>query len=210
MKVTREQAAQNRERIVDGAARLFREKGFEGIGVADLMKSAGLTHGGFYGHFESKEALLAEAAGRALAGSEERWRGLIDTHPDDALGAIARAYLTPSHRDNPGIGCAFSALGADVARAGPAVREVVTKRTDAALDLLAAAMGDGTHDERRRRAMVAYAAMIGALVMSRAVADPVLSADILAAVAASLTAEPVSTLGSDPDMDTGSTAGSVT
>ena len=127
MKVTREQAARNRERIVETAAKLFREKGFDGIGVADLMKAAGLTHGGFYGHFGSKEALLGEAASRALAGAGTGWQALMAAHPDDPLGTVARSYLSPAHRDNPGLGCAISALGADISRAGPTVREAVTE-----------------------------------------------------------------------------------
>jgi TetR/AcrR family transcriptional repressor of nem operon len=186
MKVTREQAAHNRERIVETAARLFREKGFDGIGVADLMKAAGLTHGGFYGHFASKEALLGEAAGRALDGAGEGWQALMDRHADDPLGAVVRSYLSTAHRDTPGLGCAVAALGADIARAGPAVREAATARTRAQLDLLAGAAPGGSGEERRRRAIATYAAMIGAMVLARVVSDPALSDEILAAVIASL------------------------
>ena len=186
MKVTREQAAQNRERIVETAARVFREKGFDGIGVADLMKTAGLTHGGFYGHFASKEALLGEAAGRALDGAGDEWRTRMAAHPDDPLGAVVRAYLSPAHRDNPGIGCAMSALGADIARAGPAVRDAVTERARAQFALLAQAAPGDSGEERRARAIATYAAMIGAMVLARTVSDPALSEEILAAVAQSL------------------------
>src|SRR3954453_16767615 len=98
MKVTREQAARNRERIVEAAAQRFRERGFEGIGVADLMKEAGLTHGGFYGHFSSKEDLIAEASGRALSQSLARWGKLADRALDDPLSAVAGAYLSSRHR----------------------------------------------------------------------------------------------------------------
>src|SRR5438067_9036571 len=101
MKVSREQAAQNRERIVEAAAKLFRERGFEGIGVADLMKEAGLTHGGFYGHFSSKDDLIAEASARALTGSLALFSRVAERTPADPLPAIARAYLTRSHRDKP-------------------------------------------------------------------------------------------------------------
>jgi TetR/AcrR family transcriptional repressor of nem operon len=186
MKVTREQAAQNRERIVETAARLFREKGFDGIGVADLMKAAGLTHGGFYGHFASKEALLAEAAGRALDGAAGNWQAQMAAHPGDPLGAVARSYLSPAHRDNPGLGCAISALGADIARAGPAVQDSVTASARAQLDVLASAAPGATDGEKRRKAIATYAAMIGALVLARAVADPALSDEILETVIASL------------------------
>src|SRR5688572_6186334 len=89
MKVSREQAVQNRERIVEAAARLFRERGFDGIGVADLMNEAGLTHGGFYGHFSSKEELMAEASARALTGSLAVWRKLAERASGDPLSAIA-------------------------------------------------------------------------------------------------------------------------
>src|SRR2546422_1300492 len=101
MKVSREQAARNREAILDAAAQLFRERGFDGIGVADLMKAAGLTHGGFYGHFESEEDLMAQACEHASARSEILFGKLAESAPDDALGEIERAYLSPRHRDDP-------------------------------------------------------------------------------------------------------------
>src|SRR5881392_4417068 len=118
MKVTREQAAQNRERIVETAAQLFRERGFEGIGVADLMKEAGLTHGGFYGHFSSKDDLIAEASARALMHSLALFSTVAERGAADPLSAIAAAYLTGRHRDNPGEGCLLAALGSDVSRHG--------------------------------------------------------------------------------------------
>src|SRR3954453_6223646 len=104
MKVSREQAALNRERIVETAAQLFRERGFEGIGVADLMKEAGLTHGGFYGHFASKEDLMAEASARALTRSLALLNELAEGAPGDPVSAVADAYLSSRHRDNPGAG----------------------------------------------------------------------------------------------------------
>src|SRR6476619_2991342 len=119
MKVSRQQAAQNRERIVEAAAQLFRERGFEGIGVADLMKEAGLTHGGFYGHFESKEDLMAQACTRASARSRALWTRLAERAPRDPLAEIASVYLTARHRDDPGDGCLMAALASDAARQGP-------------------------------------------------------------------------------------------
>src|SRR5206468_10994831 len=113
MKVSREQAAQNRERIVETAAQLFRERGFEGIGVADLMKEAGLTHGGFYGHFSSKDDLIAEASARALTRSLALLSNLPERASGDPLTTIAGAYLTSKHRDDPGTGCLLAALGSD-------------------------------------------------------------------------------------------------
>src|SRR4051812_16038571 len=100
MRVSRAIVAQNRERIVEVAGRLFRERGFDGIGVADLMKEAGLTHGGFYGHFSSKDALFAEASARALASSLANWGTVAERAPGDPLSAIAGVYLTGRHRDN--------------------------------------------------------------------------------------------------------------
>jgi AcrR family transcriptional regulator len=111
MKVSREQVALNRERIIETAARLFREKGYDGIGVADLMKSAGLTHGGFYGHFDSKEDLLAEAATHALKKSVQRWEGYLAEGRDTALEKISDGYLTAQHRDHPEKGCSVTAQG---------------------------------------------------------------------------------------------------
>ena len=111
MKVSTEQADQNRERIVEAAAQLFRERGFDGIGVADLMKEAGLTHGGFYGHFSSKEELIAEASARALAGSLAVWSKRAERASGVPLSAVAGAYLTRRHRDNPRAGCLLPALG---------------------------------------------------------------------------------------------------
>src|SRR5919205_918412 len=136
MKVSREQAAQNRERILDRAAELFRERGFEGIGVADLMKAAGLTHGGFYGHFSSKEDLMAQACARALSGSLEQWNRLAERAPDAPMSAIANAYLSNRHRDHPGQGCALAALGTDISRQNLTVRHAVTEGVRALVGML--------------------------------------------------------------------------
>ncbi len=190
MKVTREQAALNRARVVETAAKLFRERGFDGIGVADLMKAAGLTHGGFYGHFDSKEALQAEASAKAVEGSAGRWQALIDASPDTPLSAVAQRYLSTQHRDNPGQGCAVATLGADAHRATPAVREAMTTGIRKQIDVLAAALHGGSDEERRHRAMTAYATMIGGLVMARAVEDGALSEEILKVVTAALELQP--------------------
>src|SRR5262244_3383304 len=113
MKVSREQAAANRERILEVAGKLFRENGFDGIGVADLMKSAGLTHGGFYGHFDSKEDLMAQACARALQNAGAYWTQTVASSQLEPFTALTRAYLSPAHRDNPGKGCVLAALGPD-------------------------------------------------------------------------------------------------
>jgi TetR/AcrR family transcriptional repressor of nem operon len=186
MKVSREQAAQNRERIVETAARLFRERGFEGIGVADLMKAAGLTHGGFYGHFSSKEDLIAEASARALMRSLALFSQVAERAPGDPLSAVADAYLTSRHRDRPGEGCVLAALGPDVSRQGPAVRCTVTDHVRSAVDLLATLVPGRSKAARRQKAISTYATLVGTMVMARAVNDRALSQEILDAGVASV------------------------
>jgi TetR/AcrR family transcriptional regulator, transcriptional repressor for nem operon len=188
MKVSREQAAQNRERIVETAAQLFRERGFEGIGVADLMKEAGLTHGGFYGHFSSKEDLIAEASGRALMRSLAVLSKVAERASGDPLSAVAEAYLTSRHRDNPGAGCLLAALGPDVSRQGPVVRRSVTDYVRGAVDLLATMVRGKSKAARRQKALSTYATLVGTMVMARAVDDRALSQEILDAGLASVKA----------------------
>jgi TetR/AcrR family transcriptional repressor of nem operon len=205
MKVSKEQVALNRARIVDTAARLFRQKGYDGIGVADLMKSAGLTHGGFYGHFASKEDLLAEATAHALTRSVQRWQQkAAAASPAEALANIADHYLSTTHRDQPEHGCAVTALGSDVARLGPAVRSALAAGAAGQIAVLEQCLANGAADtdadtntaaeadtdteaeaeaaEVRRQALATYAAMVGAMVLARAVDDNALSEEILAAV----------------------------
>jgi TetR/AcrR family transcriptional regulator, transcriptional repressor for nem operon len=182
MKVTREEAARNRERIVDAAARLFRERGFEGIGVADLMKEVGLTHGGFYGHFASKDELEIEACTRALSHSLAAWRKRAEQGREHPLSAITDGYLTARHRDDPGGGCLLAALASDVSRRSGGVRHAVTDYLNAAFDLLQRFTPGRTKAARRRKAIHLYASLIGALVMARAVDDDALSREILGTV----------------------------
>lgn len=188
MKVSREQAALNRERIVETAATLFRERGYDGIGVADLMKGAGLTHGGFYGHFGSKEDLLAEACAKALEHSVTRWRerSAEASSPDQARGAIIDSYLTPRHCDNPGLGCAVTALGADVARCGPAARDALAQGVREQLAILAPLTPGATDADKRRQAIADYAAMVGAVVVARLFADEAQASEVLDVVRATL------------------------
>jgi TetR/AcrR family transcriptional regulator, transcriptional repressor for nem operon len=187
MKVSREQAAANRERIVDAAAQLFRERGFEGIGVADLMKEAGLTHGGFYGHFASKEDLIAEASARALTTSLGLWDEVAERAPDDPLSAIAEVYLSTEHRDDPGAGCLLAALGPDLSRQGHAVRRAVTDHVRSVVELVTKVLPGKSKAARRRKAIGTFATFVGALVMARAVDDRALSKEILDAARATVT-----------------------
>jgi TetR/AcrR family transcriptional repressor of nem operon len=186
MRVTREQAAENRERIVQMAEKLFRERGFDGIGVADLMKSAGLTHGGFYGHFRSKDDLAAEACARALEKAVEKWDRLAAGAPDDPLHAIASSYLSQTHIDKPGAGCLIAAVGPDVARQDKSVRRAMTEGLQTMLERLAGWVPGKSKAEKRRTAIASYAAMVGALVMARGVDDPDFADEILQATLAAL------------------------
>jgi TetR/AcrR family transcriptional repressor of nem operon len=186
MKVSREQAALNRERVLNVAAQLYREHGFEGVGVADIMKAAGLTHGGFYGQFTSKEELMAKVGERIFADSQAYWQRLVEASPDDPFGAIVRSYLSSAHRDQPGQGCALAALGADVARSPAPVRRTFTEGFRVMMDMLAGLMPGRLKAARREKALFSYAAMIGGLVLARTVDDPALSEEILHAVLDSL------------------------
>lgn len=191
MRVSREQAAENRERVVQTAARLFREHGFDGIGVADLMKQAGLTHGAFYGHFDSKDDLMAEASARALEESLAYWHKRIEHAGADGLATVVGKYLSPAHRDHPGRGCAFAALGAEAQRHTPAVRRAMTAGLRPLLDVLGRLLPGRSKAAKRQKALAAFSAMVGALVLARAVDDEALSGEILQAVAVSITgAEP--------------------
>jgi TetR/AcrR family transcriptional repressor of nem operon len=186
MKVSREQAAENRECIVSVAGRLFRERGFDGIGVADIMAAAGLTHGGFYGHFKSKDDLAAEACARALDASLQKWNAVTEGGVNP-LKTITDSYLSVRHRDGPGDGCVISALGSDTARQGKLVRRAVTEGLENLVDRLSKLM-PGSKAAKRRKALASFAAMVGAVSMARAVDDPDLSEEILRAVSLSLAA----------------------
>jgi TetR/AcrR family transcriptional regulator, transcriptional repressor for nem operon len=188
MKVSREQAVANRERILDVASRLFRERGFDGIGVADLMEHAGLTHGGFYGHFASKEALMAQACERALASSVVKWTKLSARAEGKPLSAIAKYYLSARHRDDPGAGCAVATLAVDAPRLGSDVRRAVTKGVRSLIEVLAGVVPGKSRAAKRRLALNTFASMVGALVLARAVNDAELSEEILKAVSTSIDA----------------------
>jgi TetR/AcrR family transcriptional repressor of nem operon len=182
VKVSREQAVENRKKVVDTASRLFREKGFDGIGVADLMKAAGLTHGGFYGQFSSKEDLAAQASARALAEAGETWERWSAESGRDPLGALADAYLSPRHRENRGGGCAFAALGGEAPRWGRAVQRPFTEGLQACIARLERFRPGRSGKARRHEAIATMASLVGGLVLARAVDDPKLSAEILQAV----------------------------
>src|SRR5713101_2913555 len=150
MKVSREQAAANRENVVDVASTLFRKHGFDGIGVADIMKAAGLTHGGFYGHFDSKDDLAAEACSRAVRRSWDVW---IKASFEGGPEAIVRNYLDPSHRNDRAHGCLFAALGSEITRQPRGVRHAVTEGLRGTIDKLLGLMPGRSRATRRKRAL---------------------------------------------------------
>jgi len=192
MRVSREQAEKNRANVVNVAGRLFRKRGFDGVGIADIMQAAGLTHGGFYRQFGSKDALAAEASAGALAATRRRWEAVLREAREAPLQAIAEFYLTPSHRDHAETGCAFAALAPDAARAGPEVKAVFESGLESKLELVTEALkaqGVAAADVRAE-ALAALSTLVGALALSRAVNDPALSDEILAAAARSLGALP--------------------
>jgi TetR/AcrR family transcriptional repressor of nem operon len=179
----------NHDRIVEVAARRIREAGTEAPGVAEMMASAGLTHGGFYKHFGSRDELIAEAAERTYAESERAAQQVIDG-ADDPLAAFVDWYLSSEHRDNPGSGCSIVALGNDVARASDEVRSAYTDQVRRYLVHLDELLGT---DEARRPSTDATAALstlVGAVLVARAVDDPELSARILRDARAALLANP--------------------
>ncbi len=182
MKVSREKAAANHQRILDAASALFRAKGFGGIGVADIMKKADLTHGGFYGHFNSKDDLLAQASRRTMAHSAAKWERVVAGAPERPYAALLEHYLTARHRDEPGRGCSFAALGNDAARSGTVVRKAFAEGLEPLIDVLTRAVPGRSKAVRRRKAVAAMAGLVGALTLARAVGDKTLSDEILDAV----------------------------
>ncbi|BCH20998.1 TetR/AcrR family transcriptional regulator [Mesorhizobium sp. L-8-3] len=171
MKVSREQMAENRRRILDEASRLFRDKGFDAVGVAEVMKAAGLTHGGFYGHFSSKDDLIAQSLAHVLA---------VDAGAGGDLRAYAEAYLSPRHRDNCAGGCPTAALAAAVRLQAPAARSAMTEGLRSQIDRIGKALPELDAADRRRVAIGSFAAMVGAVILARAVDDPALSDEVLA------------------------------
>jgi TetR/AcrR family transcriptional repressor of nem operon len=182
MRYSREHKQETHARIVRKASVRLREKGAHGVGVADLMKEAGLTHGGFYAHFDSREALVIEAFAYAMDRSIEHWRKAVaQLPPDKRLSAIVESYLTTIHRDDPGRGCAVPTLGPEIAREGPKARRAFAAKLDQMIDLIADQIPDVPHKAARRQASAALATMIGALVLSRIAGNGEFSEDILSA-----------------------------
>lgn len=182
MRYSREHKAETHARIVRKASVLLRERGVHGVGVAELMKEAGLTHGGFYAHFASRDALLVEAVAHAMDRSIGYWRKTTEAEPGQAgLATIVDAYLTPAHRDDPGYGCAIAALGAEIAREGADARRMFAAKLEEMVAVLAAEI-EGASAPARNAAIATLAQMTGALVLARAAGGGVFSNEILAVV----------------------------
>jgi TetR/AcrR family transcriptional repressor of nem operon len=179
MRVSRIQAAENRQTVIDVASRLFRERGFDGIGLKDLMKAAGLTQGAFYKQFASKEDLAVEASRRALEGASNRWSDAAAKNPDDPLGAVIAFYLSGDHREEKMDGCPIVALGADAARQGSDVKAAFEAGIKAHLEVLGRFIAEAGGEASSGTAMAILSTMVGAVTLSRVVNDPDLAQALL-------------------------------
>jgi TetR/AcrR family transcriptional regulator, transcriptional repressor for nem operon len=172
VKVSREQVTENRRRIVDAARDLVRERGVDGVSVADIMKAAGLTHGAFYGYFASKDDLLASAFDTAEQG--------LPTLDASGREAYIRTYLGKQHRDCPGTGCPHAALAIDAARGDPRLRHILTRSLGRLFDRLESG-APGPRTRQRERSVADVATMVGAIVLARMSDDADISEEILEA-----------------------------
>jgi TetR/AcrR family transcriptional regulator, transcriptional repressor for nem operon len=172
MRVSRIQAEENRQTVINTASRLFREHGFDGIGLKDLMKGAGLTQGAFYKQFASKEDLAAQASRRALESAFSRWSAAAAADPDDPLGAVIAFYLSDGHREERMDGCPVVALGSDAARQGADVKASFEAGIRDYLKMLGDWVGEADGEKPGCKAMAILATMIGAVTLSRAINDP--------------------------------------
>jgi TetR/AcrR family transcriptional repressor of nem operon len=176
---------EHHEQIVGVAASRFREDGVDRVGVADLMRDAGLTHGGFYRHFESRDELVAEAVERALHDGGQAMAAVAES-PREPLAAVIDAYLSVAHRDHLGTSCAVTTLAGDVARSNPRARTAYTDQVSVYIDMLERLLPRGTTDQRRATAITTLSTLVGAVSMARAVNDERLSQEILASAASEL------------------------
>ena len=187
MRLTQKQARQNRGAILEAAGRLFRERGFEGVGVAELMEAAGFTHGGFYNHFPSKESLAAEVCAESIAQSNERLATSLEERGEPGLREFLSDYVSKRHRDDPAAGCTLAALASDAGRQGRDVQARFAAGLRDVLTILTGFLGRRAGPRKvaqaRQEAVRTYSEIVGAIVLARSVAaaDPVLSQEILEA-----------------------------
>lgn len=189
MRYGKEHKQETHRKVVEAAARRFRKDGIGSTGVVDLMADVGLTHGGFYAHFSSKETLVKEALAAASMKSRAHLQRQIDTaraEGRDPLEAIVRTYLTTLHRDRPDRGCSVAALGSEIARHPRKTREAFTEGLSQTLQIIASALPEHVAD-RQTRAYAVFSTMIGALQLSRAISDSAMSQSVIdAGIAAAL------------------------
>ena len=184
------EVARTRERIVAGASALFRERGLGNVSVADLMANAGLTHGGFYSHFGSRDELVAEAIRFALVQSAQRiYLSALNSGDKPGYSKLIQRYLTTGHRDNPQSGCVLASLGSEVARDDADSRAVFSEGFDELVSLLAQLSPERSRKARRAHVLSVISALSGALVLARAVNDADVSDEILASARQSLLAD---------------------
>ena len=177
---------EHHDTIVGLAASRFREDGLDRVGVADLMHDAGLTHGGFYRHFESRDELVAEGVERALHDGGQAMAAVAES-PHDPLAAVIDAYLSVAHRDNLATSCAVTTLAGDVARSTPRARAAYTDQVGVYIDMLVRLLPPG--ERSRATAITALSTLVGAVSMARAVDDEALSREILASAASEMKAQ---------------------
>lgn len=185
MRVNRAQAEQNRNTVIDAASRLFREHGFDGVGLSELMQAAGLTHGGFYKQFSSKDDLVAQACDRALDAGADKWTRVVDSGAPDVLADLVHNYLSRRHRDRRADGCMLAALGCDVLRRDDALRQRFGQGVQQHVKTLERAV-HASPAHAGLDPLAALSTMVGALLLSRLVDDDALSGQILDAASASL------------------------
>ncbi|WLH17660.1 TetR/AcrR family transcriptional regulator [Pseudomonas simiae] len=177
MKVTKDQAAANKEAILTAASRLYREKGIDGIGIGELSRSVGLTHGGFYGQFPGgKEQLASEAVSRTFESNIQDWQNA------KSIPELVKTYLTQAHLDNWTEGCPIPALGADVARTGGTVSSSFTRGVEHLIDTLMALVEGENHEEKYQESLRVLSSIAGAMLIARALDSPELSEQFLQSV----------------------------
>jgi TetR/AcrR family transcriptional repressor of nem operon len=177
------QKARTHKRIVAIASKRFREKGIAGFGIAELMKEAGLTVGGFYKHFDSRDHLVAEAVNSAFGGWKRRVEAAKSSGPPVSYEKLIDEYLNEAHRDNPGTGCTFSALAPEIARSDKRTRALTSEQVRNDIQLIAALHPAKDKRTARSRAILTFSALVGAMSLARAVSDEALSREILNTVA---------------------------
>src|SRR5713101_4480971 len=177
------QKTKTHKRIVSIASKRFREKGLAGLGIAELMKEAGLTVGGFYKHFDSRDDLVAEAVSSAFGGWKRRVDAAASGGPPGSLAKLIDDYLKAAHRDDPGTGCAFSALAPEIARSDKRTRALTTEQVRNDIQLIAGLIPRRDAHAVRSQAILTFSALVGAMSLARAVSDEALSREILKTVA---------------------------